>query len=107
MGLPLAGPGVIPGGYNNNNHNVNNNVNNNMINNDNNNSWGAFPGWDGELSQGDMVVWYCQEWEIDQLLQSCMHNFMFVEFAWVFMAKYLTNICRISGLIGPSRRGIC
>ena len=38
---------------------------------------------------------YCQEWEIDQLLQFCMHNFIFLIFAVVFKAKYSTNICPI------------
>ena len=25
---------------------------------------------------------YCQEWEIDQLLQFCMHNFLFLFLLW-------------------------
>ena len=40
---------------------------------------------------------YCKEWEIDQLLQFCMHNFIFWIFAWVCKAKYLTKI-------SPTRR---
>ena len=36
---------------------------------------------------------YCQEWEIDQLLQFCRHNFIFLIFAWFFKAKYSTKIC--------------
>ena len=41
---------------------------------------------------------YCQDWEIDQLLQICMHNVTFLIFAWMFKAKYLTKIC-------PSQKG--
>ena len=36
---------------------------------------------------------YCQEWEIDQLLQFCRCNFIFLIFAWFFKAKDSTNIC--------------
>ena len=36
---------------------------------------------------------YCQEWEIDQLLQFCRRNFIFLIFAWFFKAKYSTKIC--------------
>ena len=35
---------------------------------------------------------YCQEWEIDQLLQFCRCNFVFLSFAWFLKAKYLTKI---------------
>ena len=36
---------------------------------------------------------YCQEWEIDRLLQFCMHNFMCLIFARVFKANSSTKIC--------------
>ena len=36
---------------------------------------------------------FCQEWEIDQLLQFCRCNFIFLIFVWFFMAKYSTKIC--------------
>ena len=37
-------------------------------------------------------VAYCQEWEIDQLLQFCMRNFIFLILARVFKANNLTKI---------------
>ena len=36
---------------------------------------------------------YCREWEIDQLLQFCRRNFIFLIFAWFFKVKYSTKIC--------------
>ena len=36
---------------------------------------------------------YCQEWEIDQLLQFCRRNFIFLVFARFFKTKYSTKIC--------------
>ena len=36
---------------------------------------------------------YSQEWEIDQLLQFCRCNFIFLIIAWFFNAKYSTKIC--------------
>ena len=40
------------------------------------------------------VIVYCQEWEVDQLLQFCMRNFILLIFAWSFKAnirrKYAT-----------------
>ena len=38
-------------------------------------------------------ICYSQEWEIDQLLQFCRLNFIFLVFAWFFKAKYSTKIC--------------
>ena len=38
-------------------------------------------------------VLYCQEWEIDQLLEFCRRNFILLIFAWFFKAKYSTKIC--------------
>ena len=43
---------------------------------------------------GSCCYHYCQDWEIDQPLQFCMHNFIFLIFAQVFMyGKYSTKIC--------------
>ena len=45
-----------------------------------------------------MIFWtrpyaYSQEWQIDQLLQFCRCNFIFLIFALFFKAKYWTKIC--------------
>ena len=34
-----------------------------------------------------MAIEYCQEWEIDQLLQFCMHNFVFFSFSYNYNTK--------------------
>ena len=47
----------------------------------------------GYTPEGLAWLGYSQEWEIDQLLQFCRCNFIFLIFAWFFKAKYSTKIC--------------